>query len=117
MVCRKTKEDVRSAVSSAEAYEKAACLAYDKLTRLKSSGLNLSRNDCRVVVFSQFICSLGPVDVLTESARASLCQGGELDELSDCIYANISHGEWQTPIVSPQLSLILADKFRGGVYG
>ena len=106
LVCRKRERDSRPVQEPTEALARAAALAHSKLNRLVSSGFALSRNDCRVVVFSQFLCALGPMDVLTESARAMMRQGEVLDEMSDEVYSHTSHSERQERIAALQLSLI-----------
>jgi putative DNA methylase len=82
LVCRNREEDQRPRLPPTDACDKAVDLASNKIERLAVSGLTLSRNDCRVVVFSQFLSALGPVDVLTEPARAVMRPGGALDVLS-----------------------------------
>ncbi len=59
MVCRKRGTDSRSPLSTLDALELASKRAQDKLNRLTSIGLTLSRNDRRIVVISQYIASLG----------------------------------------------------------
>lgn len=107
LVCRKREEDQRPKIPVMDACDKAADLGNNKLSRLTSSGLTLSRNDCRVVVFSQFLSTLGSVDVLTESARAVMRPGGVLDTLSHEVYSNIGRCEWQECATISQLSLVL----------
>jgi putative DNA methylase len=60
-VCRKREEDPRQPVPPSEAAMQAEAFAREKLARLRGIGLSHSRNDCRVVVMSQFLALLGPV--------------------------------------------------------
>ncbi|NUQ62544.1 MAG: hypothetical protein HUU20_08650 [Pirellulales bacterium] len=60
-VCRKLEEDSRSPSDPSEAAGEARALAEAKLSRLAETGLSFSRNDCRVVVISQFLSRIGPV--------------------------------------------------------
>lgn len=69
--------------SPEEAFAKAQESAPSKLMRLATAGLALSRNDCRVVVFSQFLCALGSADALSPAACTMLRGGGPLDGLSE----------------------------------
>ncbi len=105
LVCRKSEEDLRPRLLALDACSKAVDSADNKLRRLMSSGLTLSRNDCRMVVFSQYLCALGPLKVLTEPARVMLRQGGILDGFSDDVHLHISCSECQKRIAKAQLSL------------
>ncbi len=107
LVCRRREEDQRPIIPTTDACDRAADLASHKIERLISSGLTLSRNDCRVVVFSEFLSAVGPVDVLTESARAVMRPGGELSMLSQEVYSSMGRSEWQEDAAIPQLSLVL----------
>lgn len=107
VVCRKRERDSRCTEEPTEALASAAALARSKLTRLVSSGFALSRNDCRVVVFSQFLSILGPTRSLTETARGMMRQGGMLDKTSDEVYAAIGGRARLEPTPTPQLSLVL----------
>ena len=70
LVCRKRARDARETVDPSLALGSATERAYQKITRLVSIGLKLSRNDRRIAVISQFLSSLGPVTA--ESAERSL---------------------------------------------
>ena len=60
-VCRKRKCVDRPCLEAEDALAAAVASAQSKMARLSSCGLVLSRNDCLVILFSQFVCSLGPV--------------------------------------------------------
>ena len=45
----------------AVAADAAVARALHRIERLAAAGVDLSRDDCRVIVLSQFIASLGPV--------------------------------------------------------
>lgn len=60
-VCRKREEDSRAPIDPTAAAGQARALAEAKLARLATTGLSFSRNDCRVVVISQFLARIGPI--------------------------------------------------------
>ncbi len=70
LVCRKRQYDVRHLVEPPEALREASERARRKLARLRAIGLELSRNDRRIVLISQFICALGPVSSASFAVRA-----------------------------------------------
>jgi putative DNA methylase len=81
LVCKKRENDSRQPDKPHDALTKAIASSRDKIQRLTSSGLKLSRNDCRVVALSQFICALGPVPAVDDSVGILLTHGGPLDEM------------------------------------
>ena len=62
LVCRKRAFDARRPEPSAAALARAFAKAVAKAARLGSKGLELSRNDRRVILYSQFLAELGPVE-------------------------------------------------------
>jgi putative DNA methylase len=69
-VCRKRNEDLRTLADPGKILGQAEEMAREKLARLGELGLSLSRNDCRIVVISQFLSLLGPVcsaDVMVQT--------------------------------------------------
>lgn len=60
-VCRKQEDDRRDVRSPDEALKEAMKTARPKAEALASAGLKLSRNDIRVVVYSEFLSLLGTV--------------------------------------------------------
>jgi len=61
MVCRKKSCDRRTPMTSSQALEEAIRRTGQKLERLTSIGLTLSKNDRRIALISQFISTMGPV--------------------------------------------------------
>jgi hypothetical protein len=61
LVCRKRAFDARRPEPSAAALARAFAKAVAKAARLGSKGLEMSRNDRRVILYSQFLAELGPV--------------------------------------------------------
>ena len=80
LVCRKQPDDSRPTASTRDAFLKAKKLAGEKLGRLSASGLKLSRNDCRVALYSQFLAALGPLAKATDASFALIEQEIALDE-------------------------------------
>lgn len=109
LVCRKREADERKPVRPQDALETAIAQAEMKIGRLLSIGLNLSLNDRRVVLFSQFISALGPVDSV-EAATAALLESQErLDqaaaEMSGLGAASPESGHAESAVPSGQMSL------------
>jgi putative DNA methylase len=75
MVCRKQEYDNRPKADALNALESARKKSALKISKLTSSGLKLSKNDCRIVLTSQFIAELGPF-AMTKNISVSLlaCQ-------------------------------------------
>lgn len=102
--CRKRDRVTRPVLDPEDALAAAASSARSKVERLASCGLALSRNDCRVVVFSQFICELGPT-ALSVASHRMMQPGGSLDQLSNDLYASVACAG-KRGIAEPQLTLI-----------
>lgn len=83
LVCKKKEKDVRKPLEASDALDKAVEQAHHKLIRLKSTGLELSQNDRRVVVISQFISMLGPVTSGEVAVQALLAHQTKLEEVID----------------------------------
>jgi putative DNA methylase len=83
LICRKKASDARSCGCANGTAEEAAKRASQKLNRLKSIGLTLSRNDRRIVFVGQFVASLGPVASPEAALNALLEQEAKLEELTD----------------------------------
>ena len=109
LVCRKTAQDSRRIRDIPVIFQESSRRALDKLTRLASIGLNLSRNDRRIVFISQFLASLGPVAYPEAAAGMLLEHQGELEELADSsagtISAPVSRKVIDTSLQSRQYSL------------
>ena len=69
----------QSAAALARAFTKAVA----KAARLGSKGLELSRNDRRVILYSQFLAELGPVDHAAEVLQALAEQQPNLETALD----------------------------------
>ena len=81
LVCRKREYDTRTPPSPSDVMASAAIGAERKLVRLASVGLKLSRNDLRVIAFSQFVSMLGPLASVEEAVDALLSHETRLDDL------------------------------------
>jgi putative DNA methylase len=65
LVCRKLPQGPRPAAPGAAALPRALTRAVAKAARLRSKGFDLSRNDRRVILYSQFLAELGPATEAT----------------------------------------------------
>jgi len=83
LVCRKKASDARSYGGANETAKEAAVSASQKLNRLQSIGLTLSRNDRRIIFVGQFVASLGPVASPEAAVNALLEQEATLEGLAD----------------------------------
>lgn len=83
LVCKKKEQDGRSVLEPSEALNRAIQRASQKLARLQSIGLKLSRNDRRIVVMSQFISALGPVTSPEMVVQALSCYQAKLEAVTD----------------------------------
>jgi hypothetical protein len=83
LVCRKRSFDPRRPEPSAAALASAFAKAVAKAARLASRGLELSRNDRRVILYSQFLAELGPVDHTAEVLQALAEQQPNLETALD----------------------------------
>jgi putative DNA methylase len=61
LVCKKLIYDSRMISPSTQAFEEALKRTRQKLDRLISSGLTLSKNDRRITLISQFLAAIGPI--------------------------------------------------------
>jgi len=61
LVCKKLVHDSRMILPPNQAFEEALKRTHQKLDRLISSGLTLSKNDRRITLISQFLTAIGPV--------------------------------------------------------
>lgn len=86
-VCRKREEDVRTPTTPSAALLSAEALTLNKLRRLRTCGLSLSRNDCRVVLLSQFLTLLGPVGSPKPVVDALSSSGEQLDAIAEAAFA------------------------------
>jgi putative DNA methylase len=72
LVCRKSLYTGFASLDFIEVVDKAAKKASEKLLRLSSAGIRLSRGDCRVAIISQFFAEVGPIsssDVVLEALQ------------------------------------------------
>jgi putative DNA methylase len=83
LVCKKKECDARIPLESSEALDKAVRQADQKLRRLMSVGLQLSQNDRRIVVVSQYISVLGPAASASILVQALLKQQEKLEQLAE----------------------------------
>jgi putative DNA methylase len=80
LVCRPREQDSRIPGQPSEYVGVAARRANEKLSRLRAIGLDLSLNDCRITVISQFVSSLGPMFSSEAAVTALLSQQSQLEE-------------------------------------
>jgi putative DNA methylase len=83
LVCRKAVQDTRRVRAAAVVLGESASRSLDKLRRLTSIGLNLSRSDRRLVFVGQFLAGLGPVACPEDAVHALLGQQAALEELAN----------------------------------
>ncbi|MBI4332208.1 MAG: DUF1156 domain-containing protein [Chloroflexi bacterium] len=69
LVCRKREFDQREPVPVSQALALAIAKSTEKARRLTSIGLRLSLNDKRVIVVSQFIAALGPLESVDQAMK------------------------------------------------
>src|SRR5262249_13842247 len=69
LVCHKRVFDHRSPELGPNALSRAFDKAVAKASRLRSKGFDLSRNDRRVILYSQFLAELGPVQTADDALR------------------------------------------------
>jgi putative DNA methylase len=69
LVCRKRAFDRRSRALGATASARAFDKGVEKAARLRSRGFDLSRNDRRVILYSQFLTEVGPVSTAEDLAQ------------------------------------------------
>ena len=82
LVCRKREGESRAPLNPFEALDIAIQRSLSKLVRLTSTGLDLSLNDRRIAVISQFIAALGPVPSAEEAVRSLLAAQPKLEEVA-----------------------------------
>ena len=83
LVCRKAVQDTRRIRAATVVLGESASRSLDKLRRLASIGLNLSRSDRRLVFVGQFLAGLGHVACPEDAVHALLGQQAALEELAD----------------------------------
>lgn len=90
LVCRKQNRDERPHLEPSTSLDDAARRACQKLARLRSVGLNLSQNDCRVTVISHFICSIGPVLSGEAASDVLVKHQAQLERVAQSVYNAMS---------------------------
>ncbi len=83
LVCKKREHDSRTALEPSQALAEATQQSTQKLCRLTGAGLKLSRNDRRIVIFSQFIAAMGPVVSAARAIDTLLQQQSKLEEIAE----------------------------------
>jgi hypothetical protein len=79
MVCRKREQDSRAVKDDAVVLVEAIAVAEKKIAKLRGIGLTLSLNDRRIILFSQFLSRLGPVESPEHACNALRDCQGDLD--------------------------------------
>jgi len=85
-VCRERTQDCRASIAPSTTLTEAARCAREKLLRLRSLGLCLSLNDCRVTVISQFLKLLGAASSPEAAVEAIATCRVELDQTAKAVY-------------------------------
>ena len=80
LVCRPREVDSCGFVDPTECVRIAVERAIEKLSRLRAIGLDLSLNDCRITVISQYLCAMGPMSSSEAAVRALVTQHSLLEE-------------------------------------
>ncbi|MFN8457718.1 MAG: DNA methyltransferase [Anaerolineae bacterium] len=89
LVCKKKKYDTRPVLDPDNALDRATQRADQKLSRLTSIGLQLSQNDRRITLISQFIATLGPATTPEGMVQALFVKQHEFEEIADSLpYTN-----------------------------
>src|SRR5262249_33251233 len=83
LVCRKRAFDRRSRALGATASARAFDKGVEKAARLRSRGFDLSRNDRRVILYSQFLTEVGPVSTAEDLAQILHEQQAILETMLD----------------------------------
>jgi len=83
LVCKKREHDSRTALEPSQTVAEAVQQSIQKLFRLTGVGLKLSRNDRRIVIFSQFIAAMGPVVSAARAIDTLLQQQSKLEEIAE----------------------------------
>jgi putative DNA methylase len=82
-VCRKKELDKRPTPNPKEAFFESVENSRKKLNALKKIGLKLSLNDARVILYSQFLSSLGPHKSTEDITDALSSQSFSLDTIAE----------------------------------
>lgn len=93
LVCRPTEVDARSPREPAECVGVAASRGIEKLSRLRAIGLDLSLNDCRIMVISQFVSSIGPLSSSQAAVGALRSQQPRLEEVAQRAFETVKASE------------------------
>lgn len=83
LVCRKREGDRRTPIKGPAALTRAFDKAVAKAARLYGNGFRLSRNDRRVILYSQFLAELGPIAKAEETVLRLGDQQANLDAALD----------------------------------
>lgn len=81
LTCRKKERDGRRPLPVLDVLNTGAHRAFDKLARLRAVGLELSQNDRRIVLISQLLAVMGPVDTADEMIEALTTFQPAIEEL------------------------------------
>ncbi|HLG16280.1 MAG TPA: hypothetical protein VJH03_17500 [Blastocatellia bacterium] len=90
LVCRPRERDSRTPAEPSTCVGIAADRAVEKLSRLRAIGLDLSLNDCRITVISQFVCSMGPVPSSEAAVGMLVTQQSRLEEASQRAFESMN---------------------------
>lgn len=83
LVCQKQEHDRRSEVSLADATNRAIHVTETKAVRLSRLGLLLSKNDYRIMLYSQFLAELGRANDVHKVVTAVACEALTLDAAAE----------------------------------
>lgn len=82
LVCIKNMRDQRPTCEPAEAITRARAKTCHKIARIESVGINLSENDRRVILFSQFISEFGCINSVQDAVDLFRLQESELESIA-----------------------------------
>jgi putative DNA methylase len=100
LVCRPSEQDSRIPGEMSECAGVAARRAIEKLSRLRAIGLDLSMNDCRITVISQFVASLGPMSSSEAAVGALVSHQSQLEEEARRAFETINASEPSKALVA-----------------
>jgi putative DNA methylase len=90
LVCKKSPKGKIALTDFTGAVNRAVNRASEKLLRLSSVGMHLSRGDCRVSTISQFLAEVGSIPSSDAFVEALHKHKDELSKVADGIYETIS---------------------------
>ena len=100
LVCRPYEQDSGVPRAPSKCVAVAAGRAIEKLSRLRAIGLDLSLNDCRITVISQFVSSLGPMFSSEAAVSVLVSQQSKLEDEAQRAFETIKALETSKALVA-----------------